>query len=69
MSRFVVVILYEGLVGEIQVFSDEAKANKCLEERRRIFGWEETSGSLIWDIQTQLPVATKNSDPKAKPGP
>jgi hypothetical protein len=65
MNRYVGVILYKGLVGEIRVFDAKVGAIDYLMERRRLFGLEDTSGSLVWDVIDQLPIAIDNPDPSS----
>jgi len=62
MCRYVGIVLYDGLVEEALTFENQTKAISWVTRRRSVYGTEETSGSLAWDAERQLPVGpTDNS--------
>jgi hypothetical protein len=60
MCRFVGIVIYQGLVEEVQIFETEATASMWLAQRRGEYEDEDTLDSLVWDVDLQLPSRTAN---------
>lgn len=48
--------MYDGLIEEVQAFEETGKATSYISERRREYGKNRTQDSVVWDIESQLPV-------------
>ena len=56
MTRYVSVVVFRNMVEDISIFEDRIEAASWIIELRLLYGWEETSESLIWDTVHQLPI-------------
>lgn len=56
MHRYVGIVVYDGLIEEIQTFEEPERATAYVSERRHEYGKDRTQDSLVWDIEAQLPV-------------
>ena len=61
MCRYVSVVVYQGLIEDVSTFESVADATAWVAVLRQVYGWEETSDSLTWDTEHQLPIEATNS--------
>ena len=59
MSRYVSVVVYQNMIEDVSIFENLIEAASWIVELRRLYGWESTSESLIWDTVHQLPIETE----------
>ena len=50
VSRFATVVIYQGVIEDVSVFDDMIAAASWVNELRNLYGWEDTSESVIWNI-------------------
>lgn len=48
--------MHDGLIEEVQAFEEAGRASAYVTERRHEYGEDRTQDSLVWDIESQLPV-------------
>jgi hypothetical protein len=53
MCEFVGIIVYQGLVEEVQVFNKREEAVEWIAGKTNEYGIENTIDSLLWDVKEQ----------------
>lgn len=56
MNRYVAIVMFQGLVEDVSAFEDMNQANGWVTTLRQLYGWEDTSDSVIWDVVNQAPA-------------
>lgn len=54
--RYVSVIVYQGVIEDVSIFENLTEAISWIIGLRRMYSWEDTSESLVWDTLHQLPI-------------
>ena len=63
MGNFASIIIYQGTIEDVSIFETYLDAIGWLAELRGLYGWENTSDSVTWDIVKQLPLEVQ-ADPR-----
>jgi len=56
MCRYVGIVVYQGLVEDVSIFKKAKKAQAWVMTLRQLYGWDDTSDSMIWDVVDQQPA-------------